>query len=107
MSLSPFQVTVPMPRIMRLLAVWRVFVVGQLLYWEPKKGSTTEQRVKRNFGMVRPEGYRKASRLRELANQFNLPVISFVDTAGAYPGRGAEERGQAEAIARLFSLVWG
>ena len=65
-----------------------------------EKGRTTEQRVKRNFGMVRPEGYRKAMRLMRLANQFHLPVISFVDTAGAYPGRGAEERGQAEAIAR-------
>ena len=65
-----------------------------------EKGSTTEQRIKRNFGMVRPEGYRKAVRLMELANNFNLPVLSFVDTAGAYPGRGAEERGQAEAIAR-------
>ena len=65
-----------------------------------EKGSTTEQRIKRNFGMVRPEGYRKAIRLMELANKFNLPVLSFVDTAGAYPGRGAEERGQAEAIAR-------
>ena len=65
-----------------------------------EKGSTTEQRVKRNFGMVRPEGYRKAIRLMQLANNFNLPVLSFVDTAGAYPGRGAEERGQAEAIAR-------
>ena len=65
-----------------------------------EKGSTTEQRIKRNFGMVRPEGYRKAIRLMELANNFNLPVFSFVDTAGAYPGRGAEERGQAEAIAR-------
>lgn len=65
-----------------------------------EKGSTTEQRVKRNFGMVRPEGYRKAIRLMQLADRFGLPVISFVDTAGAYPGRGAEERGQAEAIAR-------
>ena len=65
-----------------------------------EKGSTTEQRIHRNFGMVRPEGYRKAIRLMELASQFNMPVISFVDTAGAYPGRGAEERGQAEAIAR-------
>ena len=72
-----------------------------------EKGSTTEQRVKRNFGMVRPEGYRKAIRLMELANQFNLPVISFVDTAGAYPGRGAEERGQAEAIARAIQSCLG
>ena len=72
-----------------------------------EKGSTTEQRVKRNFGMVRPEGYRKAIRLMALANQFNLPVISFVDTAGAYPGRGAEERGQAEAIARAIQSCLG
>jgi len=65
-----------------------------------EKGQTTEDRIKRNFGMVRPEGYRKARRLMELAGRFGLPVISLVDTAGAYPGRGAEERGQAEAIAR-------
>ena len=64
-----------------------------------EKGSTTEERIKRNFGMARPEGYRKATRLMELAGRFDLPVLSFVDTAGAYPGRGAEERGQAEAIA--------
>jgi acetyl-CoA carboxylase carboxyl transferase subunit alpha len=65
-----------------------------------EKGSNTDERVKRNFGMARPEGYRKARRLMELAQQFGLPVLTFVDTAGAYPGRGAEERGQAEAIAR-------
>lgn len=65
-----------------------------------EKGSSTEQRIKRNFGMVRPEGYRKAIRLMNLASRFNLPILSFVDTAGAYPGRGAEERGQAEAIAQ-------
>ena len=64
-----------------------------------EKGSTTEERIKRNFGMARPEGYRKAARLMELAGRFGLPVLSFVDTAGAYPGRGAEERSQAEAIA--------
>ncbi len=64
-----------------------------------EKGSTTEERIKRNFGMARPAGYRKASRLMDLAGRFGLPVLSFVDTAGAYPGRGAEERGQAEAIA--------
>ena len=64
-----------------------------------EKGSTTEERIKRNFGMARPEGYRKAARLMDLAGRFGLPVLSFVDTAGAYPGRGAEERGQAEAIA--------
>ncbi len=65
-----------------------------------EKGSDTTTRVARNFGMARPEGYRKAIRLMELAERFNLPVITFVDTPGAYPGVGAEERGQAEAIAR-------
>ncbi len=65
-----------------------------------EKGSTTETRIRHNFGMARPEGYRKAVRLMELADRFGLPVISLVDTAGAYPGIGAEERGQAEAIAR-------
>src|SRR5215468_7588151 len=65
-----------------------------------EKGSTTEGRIRHNFGMARPEGYRKAARLMELANRFAIPVLSLVDTAGAYPGIGAEERGQAEAIAR-------
>jgi len=65
-----------------------------------EKGSDTESRLKHNFGMARPEGYRKAVRLMEMADRFGLPVISLVDTAGAYPGIGAEERGQAEAIAR-------
>lgn len=65
-----------------------------------EKGTDLDTRLKHNFGMARPEGYRKAVRLMNLAERFNLPVISFVDTAGAYPGRGAEERGQAEAIAR-------
>jgi len=65
-----------------------------------EKGSTTEARLKHNFGMARPEGYRKAVRLMEMADRFDIPVISLVDTAGAYPGIGAEERGQAEAIAR-------
>ena len=64
-----------------------------------EKGRTTEERIKRNFGMARPEGYRKAARLMDIAGRFGLPVLSFVDTAGAYPGRGAEEHGQAEAIA--------
>src|SRR3954453_15555618 len=64
------------------------------------KGATTESRLKHNFGMARPEGYRKAVRLMEMADRFEIPVISLVDTAGAYPGIGAEERGQAEAIAR-------
>ncbi len=65
-----------------------------------EKGSDTETRLKHNFGMARPEGYRKAVRLMRLADKFGMPVITFVDTAGAYPGIGAEERGQAEAIAR-------
>lgn len=65
-----------------------------------EKGRTTADRLKHNFGMARPEGYRKAVRLMDLADRFALPVVSFVDTAGAYPGIGAEERGQAEAIAR-------
>ena len=63
------------------------------------KGKNTNDRILRNFGMARPEGYRKAIRLMELANRFNVPVLSFIDTAGAYPGKGAEERGQAQAIA--------
>jgi acetyl-CoA carboxylase carboxyl transferase subunit alpha len=65
-----------------------------------EKGSDTDSRIRHNFGMARPEGYRKAVRLMDLADKFNLPVITLVDTAGAYPGIGAEERGQAEAIAR-------
>jgi acetyl-CoA carboxylase carboxyl transferase subunit alpha len=65
-----------------------------------ERGADTETRLRHNFGMARPEGYRKAARLMELADRFGLPVISLVDTAGAYPGIGAEERGQAEAIAR-------
>ncbi|WP_424628549.1 acetyl-CoA carboxylase carboxyltransferase subunit alpha [Bradyrhizobium sp. SYSU BS000235] len=71
-----------------------VCVIGQ------EKGSTTETRLKHNFGMAKPEGYRKAVRLMEMADRFGIPVLSLVDTAGAYPGIGAEERGQAEAIAR-------
>jgi len=65
-----------------------------------EKGSDTESRIKHNFGMARPEGYRKAVRLMEMADRFDIPVVSLVDTAGAYLGIGAEERGQAEAIAR-------
>jgi acetyl-CoA carboxylase carboxyl transferase subunit alpha len=71
-----------------------VCVIGQ------EKGATTESRLRHNFGMARPEGYRKAVRLMEMAERFGIPVLSLVDTAGAYPGIGAEERGQAEAIAR-------
>src|SRR5260221_3500948 len=65
-----------------------------------EKGSSTESRLKHNFGMARPEGYRKAERLMQMADRFGIPVLSLVDTAGAYPGIVAEERGQAEAIAR-------
>lgn len=65
-----------------------------------EKGSDTDSRIKHNFGMVRPEGYRKAQRLMKTASQFQIPVITLVDTAGAYPGKGAEERGQSEAIAK-------
>ncbi|MHA7827067.1 MAG: acetyl-CoA carboxylase carboxyltransferase subunit alpha [Roseovarius sp.] len=65
-----------------------------------EKGNDTKSRIERNFGMARPEGYRKAIRLMEMADKFGLPVVSLVDTPGAYPGKGAEERGQSEAIAR-------
>jgi len=65
-----------------------------------EKGNTTQQRLETNFGMAKPEGYRKAKRFMEIADRFNLPIITFIDTAGAYPGVGAEERGQAEAIAK-------
>ncbi|MBC7585196.1 acetyl-CoA carboxylase carboxyltransferase subunit alpha [Tardiphaga sp. vice352] len=78
-----------------------VCVLGQ------EKGNTTESRLKHNFGMARPEGYRKAVRLMEMADRFGIPVLSLVDTAGAYPGIGAEERGQAEAIARSTDACLG
>ena len=71
-----------------------VLVIGQ------EKGEDLDSRIKRNFGMMRPEGYRKTIRLMQLADKFNIPIISFIDTPGAYPGVGAEERGQAEAIAK-------
>jgi acetyl-CoA carboxylase carboxyl transferase subunit alpha len=76
------------------------FMGRPVLVMGHEKGRTTQDRLKHNFGMARPEGYRKAVRLMDLADKFGLPVVSFVDTAGAYPGIGAEERGQAEAIAR-------
>src|SRR3954471_19595873 len=72
-----------------------------------EKGSDTEKRLKHNFGMARPEGYRKAARLMDMADRFSIPVIALVDTAGAYPGIGAEERGQAEAIARSTEACLG
>ena len=71
-----------------------VLVIGQ------EKGDDLDSRIKRNFGMMRPEGYRKTIRLMELADKFGIPIILFIDTPGAYPGVGAEERGQAEAIAK-------
>lgn len=71
-----------------------VMVIGQ------ERGKDTKSRVSHNFGMARPEGYRKAQRLMDMANRFSMPVITLVDTPGAYPGKGAEERGQSEAIAR-------
>jgi len=78
-----------------------VMVIGH------EKGNDTKSRIERNFGMARPEGYRKAIRLMELANRFGLPVITLVDTPGAYPGKGAEERGQSEAIARATETCLG
>ena len=72
-----------------------------------EKGRDTDERLRHNFGMARPEGYRKAQRLITLANRFGLPVLTFVDTAGAYPGVDAEERGQAEAIARTIEVCLG
>ncbi|WP_209506027.1 MULTISPECIES: acetyl-CoA carboxylase carboxyltransferase subunit alpha [unclassified Ruegeria] len=75
-----------------------VMVIGH------EKGSDTKSRIERNFGMARPEGYRKAVRLMEMAGRFGLPVITLIDTAGAYPGKGAEERGQSEAIARSTEM---
>jgi acetyl-CoA carboxylase carboxyl transferase subunit alpha len=75
---------------------YSVVVMGQ------EKGADTASRMKHNFGMARPEGYRKAQRLMRLADRFDLPIITLIDTAGAYPGTGAEERGQAEAIARCL-----
>jgi len=73
-----------------------VLIIGQ------EKGNDTQSRIQRNFGMMRPEGYRKSMRLMNLANRLNIPIITFVDTPGAYPGKGAEERGQAEAIAKCI-----
>ena len=78
-----------------------VAILGQ------EKGADTKSRLKHNFGMAKPEGYRKAVRIMELADRFDVPMVTLVDTAGAYPGIGAEERGQAEAIARSTSVSLG
>lgn len=76
-----------------------VMVIGH------QKGRDTKEKIKRNFGMPKPEGYRKALRLMEMAERFSLPIITFIDTPGAYPGVGAEERGQSEAIARNLKVM--
>lgn len=78
-----------------------VMVIGH------QKGRDTKEKIRRNFGMPRPEGYRKALRLMEMAERFQLPIITFIDTPGAYPGIGAEERGQSEAIARNLKVMAG
>ena len=78
-----------------------VMIIGQ------QKGRDTSEKIKRNFGMPKPEGYRKALRLMEMAERFNMPIITFIDTPGAYPGIGAEERGQSEAIARNLKVMAG
>ena len=78
---------------------WEVLVLGH------QKGRTTKENLHRNFGMARPEGYRKATRLMRMASRFRRPIICFIDTAGAYPGKGAEERGQAEAIAKSLQVM--
>ncbi|MGL5224579.1 MAG: acetyl-CoA carboxylase carboxyl transferase subunit alpha, partial [Aeromonas sp.] len=78
-----------------------VMVIGQ------QKGRETKEKIKRNFGMPRPEGYRKALRLMQMAERFNMPIITFIDTPGAYPGVGAEERGQSEAIAHNLKVMAG
>ncbi|MDE3272403.1 acetyl-CoA carboxylase carboxyl transferase subunit alpha [Pseudoalteromonas sp. G4] len=78
-----------------------VMVIGQ------QKGRDTAEKIKRNFGMPKPEGYRKALRLMEMAERFNMPIITFIDTPGAYPGVGAEERGQSEAIAKNLKVMAG
>jgi acetyl-CoA carboxylase carboxyl transferase subunit alpha len=76
-----------------------VMVIGH------QKGRNTKSKIKRNFGMPRPEGYRKALRLMKMAEQFNMPILTFIDTPGAYPGIGAEERGQSEAIAKNLEVM--
>ena len=78
---------------------WEVLVIGH------QKGKTTKENLHRNFGMARPEGYRKATRLMRMASRFRRSIICFIDTAGAYPGKGAEERGQAEAIAKSLQVM--
>jgi acetyl-CoA carboxylase carboxyl transferase subunit alpha len=78
---------------------WEILVLGH------QKGRNTKDNMHRNFGMARPEGYRKATRLMRLASRFKRPIVCFIDTPGAYPGLGAEERGQAEAIAKALQVM--
>jgi len=87
-----------------LLCGFATFCDQSVMIMGHEKGKDTEERIKHNFGMAKPEGYRKAIRLMKLAEKFNLPIITFVDTPGAYPGVGAEQRGQAEAIAKCIEV---
>ena len=87
-----------------LLCGFATFQEQSVMIMGHEKGKNTDNRIKHNFGMARPEGYRKAIRLMKLAEKFNLPLITFVDTPGAYPGVGAEQRGQSEAIAKCIEV---
>ena len=87
-----------------LLCGFATFYGESVMIMGHEKGKNTEDRIKHNFGMAKPEGYRKAIRLMKLAEKFNLPIITFVDTPGAYPGVGAEQRGQSEAIAKCIEV---
>jgi len=87
-----------------LLCGFATFYDQSVMIMGHEKGKDTEERIKHNFGMAKPEGYRKAIRLMKLAEKFNLPIITFVDTPGAYPGVGAEQRGQSEAIAKCIEV---
>ena len=87
-----------------LLCGFATFDGKSLMIMGHEKGKNTEDRIKHNFGMAKPEGYRKAIRLMKLAEKFNLPIITFIDTPGAYPGVGAEQRGQSEAIAKCIEV---
>ena len=87
-----------------LLCGFATFYGQSVMIMGHEKGKNTEDRIKHNFGMAKPEGYRKAMRLMKLAEKFNLPILTFVDTPGAYPGVGAEQRGQSEAIAKCIEV---
>ena len=87
-----------------LLCGFATFYGESVMIMGHEKGKNTEDRIKHNFGMAKPEGYRKATRLMKLAEKFSLPIITFVDTPGAYPGVGAEQRGQSEAIAKCIEV---